>query len=268
MVDEDHKMLTWLCSLLAIADKSTLRKFVASFPRNQIAQLMMPHIESGKMALRGPLITLLRSGAVRTGAVGLDEDMRRRSLLVCLDGVCHVAGTLIAPNGVMPLEARNLAYDIRTNFANISLMRAMWSDGDAAIRVTSRSICALLARYLMRRGQLEGPELAWLQDVTGETPHAMLNSLGDFAVLDHMNLKSFVYGVLSPQAGELPTENTASFTKTLAILMDAGLQPPYDRTRFNAGLVNFIHRVENEDDPRGPFAANKLGQMYQSILQP
>jgi hypothetical protein len=194
--------------------------------------------------------------------------MRQRSLLVCLDGVCHVAGALIVPNGVTQSQAWDLAHDVRTNFANISLMRAMWSDGDAAIRVTSRSICAFLAQYLMRRGQLEGPELAWLQDVTGETPHAILNSLGDFAALNHMNLKSFVYGVLSPQAGELPTENAASFTKTLAILMDAGLQPPYDRTRFNAGLVNFIQRVENEDDPRGPFATNKLGQMYQSILQP
>jgi hypothetical protein len=258
--DEDRKILTWLLNRLALVDKSKLRKFVASIPRNTITQLMTPPIdsESGRITLRDSLLTLLRSGAIGTRAVGLDEDVRRRSLLVCLDAVRHVAEALVSLNA-----DPDVLHDIRINFANISLMRAMWADGDAAIRLTSRSICALLARCLVHRGQLEGPELAWLQDVTGEPSNTIYNS--SVSNLGHINLKSFVYGVLPLQQGDLPAEHVASFTKTLAILMDAGAQVPFNKTVFRTGLGDLIQRIEGDGD-HGNAAANTLRQMYESIL--
>jgi Family of unknown function (DUF6535) len=258
---QDGKSLAWLCHrLVALVDKNKLRRFVASIPRNKIGQLMTPPIESGKMALREPLLTIVQVCASQSAA-GLDEYVSRRSLFVCLEAVRHVAEALIVSNADPQAEVLR---DVRINFANISLMREVWADGDAAIRHTSRSICALLARRLIRRGQLEGPELAWLQDVIGEPSNTIFNSLGDGATLDRMNLKSFVYGVLSPDAGNLPTEHVDSFTTTLAILMDAGSQASLT-SLFRTGIEDLIRRMEHDGD-RGVSVANRLRHMYQ--LQP
>jgi hypothetical protein len=82
---------------------------------------------------------------------------------------------------------------MRANFANFSHMQVLWADTNPAIRVISRSICALLARRLMRRDWFEESELDWLSDVTGGAPDAISNSVGDLPTLDRMNLKSFVH---------------------------------------------------------------------------
>ena len=119
----------------------------------------------------------------------------------------------------------------------------------------------------MRGRRLDGPELTWLQGVTGQPSNTIYNCLGDRDTLDRMNLKSFVYGVLSPQTGELSTEHAASFTTTLATLMGAGTQAPFDLPIFSTGLVNLIGWME-DDGNGGSIAANALRQMYESILQP
>ena len=260
---KDGKILTRVLNYLALDDISKLRNFVATIPRNTLAQLMRPPIKSGVMALREPLLTLLRS-CVGISAVGPDEYVRRRSLFVCLEAVRHVAEALIDPNAD---SQPDVLYDVRINFANISLMRAMWADADAAIRVTSRSICALLARCLIHRGQLDGSELAWLQDVIEESPRTIYNS--PVAELDHMNLKSFVYSLLSHQAGDLPKEHVASFERTLVILMGIAMptDADIDRAVLKTGLQNLIQRMKT-DGYRGSFAATALCQMYESILQP
>jgi hypothetical protein len=263
--NQDGKSLAWLCHhLVARVDKGKLQEFVASIPRNKIGQLMTPPIEFGKMALREPLLALVRSCA-GTSVVGPDEYARRRSLFVSLEAVRHVAEVLIVPNAVPPPEV--ILDDVRIAFANIGLMRAMLADDDAVIRLTFRSICALLAKFLMRRRWLGQPELAWLQDATEVPSNTIYDTLGNIVELDHMNLRSFVCGVLSPQVGhgDLPTEHAAAFTKTLAILMDAGAQAPFNRTVFRTGLENLIQRIEG-DPERGSVAANALRQLYQNIL--
>jgi hypothetical protein len=258
-VDEDRRTLSWLLNFLALVDKSRLRNFVATIPRKTIAQLMTPPIESGAMVLHDPLLTLIRSYAGTT-AVGPDEPLRRRSLFVCLEAVRLVAEASIDPN-VVPEEVLR---DIRISFANITLMRALWADNDAAIRLTSRSICALLARSLLHRRELDGPGLAWLQDVTEATANAIFNS--PITELYHINRKSFVFGVLSPSMGDLPTEHVASFKRTLTILTGAVTlaDSDIDRTMLGIELQTFFQRME-ADDQVDNGVVSTLRRMYQSI---
>jgi hypothetical protein len=133
----------------------------------------------------------------------------------------------------------------RTKFANIGFMRELWDDSDMAIRVTSRSICALLARKVIREGRLEEAQLRWLQDVTREASNAIYNA--STVNRDQINLKSFVYGVLSNQVGDLPTEDAMSFKETLVILLDAR-----DDSSFQSHLSEEVGLwIQQDDDPRG-----------------
>ena len=84
-------------------------------------------------------------------------------------------------------------------------MREWWDGSDAAIRITYRSICTLLARQVIRRPLEEtGPQLCWLHDVTENPLKAIYGA--DVVTRDRMNLKSFVCGVLSNQVGDLLIE--------------------------------------------------------------
>ncbi|KAF8487749.1 hypothetical protein F5888DRAFT_1758882, partial [Russula emetica] len=211
----DHKMITSLFSVLSLSDESKLRKLAASIPRQRIAEFIQP-IESGKIVLRDPLLVLLRSCEAGTGATGPDEDARKRSLLVCLDAIHRISKTPDFPE---------LNF-VRANFANIGLMRTLWDDIDSTIRVTSRSICALIARQVGRGYGFEEEEIRWLQEVFGKTSYEILSA--DVATRDWMNFESFVYGVLSNQVGDLPPEDATSFRETLAILLDARNDPHFD----------------------------------------
>ena len=215
----DLKIVSKLFKLLAEGDKRKLRKF-ASIPRNRILELI-PLINPGRIVFREPLLILLRSCAEHIRVAGLDKAVHKRILLVCLDSIHYIAK---APN----IPDFNFVW---TNFANIELMRALWDDNDSAIRITSRSICALLARKVVRKPLEEAqPWLCWLHDVTGEAPKAIHDA--DVVTRDRMNFKSFVYGVLSNQAGDLPIEDDASFRETLAILLDARYDAHFD-TNFD-----------------------------------
>ena len=156
--DGDHRIVTRLFHLLSLGDKGKLRKFAASIPRDKVLELIpLFDPKSGKIALQEPLRILLQSCTAGTHLAGSDEEERKRSLRVCLDAIHCISK---APN-VPDLNS------VRTNFANIGLMRALWEDADAAVRFTSRSICALLAKKVVRE-PLEEPQLRWLHDVTGE----------------------------------------------------------------------------------------------------
>ncbi len=158
---------------------------------------------------------------------------------------------------------------MRANFANTSLMQVLWADKDLATRVTSRSICALLARRLVRmhRDQFEESELDWLNKVTGESSDAISNSVGNLPALDRMILKSFVYGVFSHQAADFPTEHwsTTCFAETLAILINAGIPTAFDENAFRAGLLDLI-RWTDTDGQDSNLVANKLRSMFPNFL--
>jgi hypothetical protein len=208
-----------------------------------------------KIGLRNPLLVLFRSCEAGASTTGPDEDARKRSLLLCLDTIHDISKSPEIPE---------LNF-VRANFANIGHMRTSWEDSDTAIRITSRSICALIARQVGRR-DLEEAELRWLQDVTGETSHEILNA--DVETRDWMNFKSFVYGVLSNQVEDLSTEDAISFKETLAILLDVRTDPHFDSPPSQYQLSEEVRRIQR-DDPQGSHdVVNRLLSIFPFIPPP
>ena len=202
-----------------------------------------------------PRLEHFHSVAQPGGSSNANEDARKRSLAVCLDAIYHIAK--------MP-DIHEL-YFVRANFANIGIMKTLWCDVDTAIRVKSRSICALIARRVGRRELLNEEELRWLQDVIGETPHEILNA--DFVTRDRMNFKSFIYGVFSYQMPDLPTEDATCFTETLAILLDVRTDPHFALLSSQNHLVEEVGRiVRDDDDPyNSRNVVNGLSSMFPFI---
>ena len=260
----DCKIIARLFNLLAQGDENKFRKFAASIPRDWVRQLPVTDTELGRIVLLNPLATLLRICAAPLAApvAGADEEVRKRSLLVCIEAIHNIA----RHRGI---RVPDFDYAL-ANLANIGLMRALWGDSDTAIRVTSRSICALLAKQMVGEAWLfhSVSRLRWLQEVTGSRGR----DPNDADTLNRMNLKSFVYGVLSHQEGDreghLPTEAAASFKETLAILLDV----EYDanlNTNFQNRLSEEVGRI-HQDDPEGTDdVVDKLRTMfYLSIPSP
>jgi hypothetical protein len=258
--DVDVKALTWWLQLPALAEESKAQDILECIPKEMVVKLMAGPIESGKRVFREHILSLLRSCGPGSLAVGLGEKERKTRLLVCLRAIYRISHASVDQNLEVDVD---VVHFVRSNFANISLMRAMWADSDVGVRIISRSICALLARRLLNRQQqpeLLGPELVWLQDVTGEPPNTIFNA--DDATRDRINLKAFVYGLLSGQEGELPREHAISFTETLAILMNAGIKGPFDRNKFQGQLSDLI---EQDTTAGSGEIADKLRQIFKYV---
>ena len=251
----EHKIIASLFSELSLSDKSKLRKLAASIPRHRIFDLIRID-EFGHIGLRDPLLVLLRSCEAGAGATGPDEDERKRSLLVCLDAIHDISKTPDVPD---------LNF-VRANFANIGLMETLWDDGNSAIRITSHSICALLARRVGRRDWLEEDELRWLERVTGETSRDIFRA--DVETRDRMIFKYFVYGVLSNQAGDLPAEDATSFKETLAILLNVRTDPQFDRETSRNQLSEEIGRIRWDDPEGSREVVDRLHSMFSFIAPP
>jgi hypothetical protein len=237
------KALAWLLNQPAMAEKSKIQDFIANAPEDTTVQLMSVPDESGRLVFRDHLLTLLRSCA--PDAVGLHEDVRRRRLLVCLDAIFRIVKASGDPYGVSSSES--VLRDMRTNFANIGLMRVLWADADPYVRVISRSICALLARHLVRKHPLEESELAWLHDVMGKSSNTIFNSLDDLAKADSMNLDSYVHGVLADQMVDLPVRSATFFMEMVAILGSAGSRGAFRRSILEGGISSLMQRAEEQE---------------------
>ena len=240
----DHKALTWLFGRAGLAEYSKIQEFVATIPGGTIVQLMSGPIESGRIVFRDRLLSLLRS--CTPGTVWPDEDMRRRRLMVCLNAIHHIAKAPTLPYGISPPEF--VISDVRINFANIRLMRSLWDDTDPSIRIISRSICALLARHLLRKHQIEERELGWLQNVMGKPSHAIYNALANPATVDSMNLDAYVYGVLSHQTDDLSARQARSFMSTLTILTSTGTDIAIRWSAAQGEITALIARADEQDN--------------------
>jgi hypothetical protein len=245
----DFKAITWLFKLPGLAEKSRIQDFVSYIPGATILQLMSTPIEPGKVISRDHLLSLLQSCA--PGTVGLNEDTRRSRLLVCLDAIHHIVKASNVPDGVPPPPSESVLRDLRINFANIGLMRTFWADSDPSIRLVSRSICALLARQLLRKHRLEQSELAWLQDVIGVPSNTIFNSLGNLPTVDYMNLDAYVYDVLSRQTDDLPVKQATFFAETVTIL-----------TSTESVSISALLRRADEEDGRLCEVAGQLRRIY------
>jgi hypothetical protein len=263
--DIDIEALTWLFQLPALTEKSKFQKFVAGLPGETVVQLFTKPFEyAGKNPFREHLSTLLWSCASDTG--GLEEDTRRERLLTCLNAVHHVAEALVVPGRISLSESQSelVLEDVRTNFANIGLMRTLWTDSDPSIRITARSICALLARRLLRKYSLEESELAWLQEVLGKSSNTIFNSLG-ITSIDSMNLDAYVYGVLSHQTEDLSYEQAGSFVATLIILTNAGSESHFRLDNLEGGISALIQRADEQDGHQREVVEN-LHRAYEQVF--
>ena len=175
---------------------------------------------------------------------------------------CRASGGI--PYGVFLPET--VLENVRIKYTNIGLMWTLWTDTDPAIRITSRSICALLASHILHKPSLRDSDLAWLQDVLGQSSNRIYNSLGDRSTVDNMNIDSFVYGALSYPTGDLPVESAASFVDTLAILMSAGDKTAIRRSIFDGGLSGLLRRAENDD--RLLEVADQLWRISEAMFPP
>jgi hypothetical protein len=264
----DVKALTWLFQLPALTEESKFERYVAGIPGEIIVQLFIKHVTSGKVSFLEHLSSLLRSCA--PGTTGLDENTSRLRLLVCLDAVHHIAKASAVPS-VVSQSHEPVIKEVRIKFANMRLMRELWAHGDPTIRMTARSICALLAKPLLHKDSwlLGQPELAWLQDVLGELSTTIYSQLGDYTVLDNMNIDSFVYGVFSHQTGysDLPSTQATSFIETLAILMSSGTRlTDVRRETFDVKFESLIRRVEAGSHQHRDNIVDKLRRIFQDVF--
>ncbi|KAI9448488.1 hypothetical protein H4582DRAFT_1901033 [Lactarius indigo] len=249
-----------LLNALALADENKVEDFVASIPGDTIVRLIGA-VPYGNIFYQH--LSILMQSFVADSIV-LGEDVRRRRLIVCLNAIHHISRACNSAHSGVSFPDSFLE-DVRIKFANIGLMRALWTDEDPAIRVTSRSICALLVRRILRNRPTRGSELLWLQDVLGESSNTILNSLGNLTTVDHMNVDSFVYGILSYPTGDLPVAQVTCFVDTLAILMNAGGKTAIiHKNIFEEGLSELFRRAEH--DSRLHAVVEKLRTTSKSVF--
>jgi hypothetical protein len=242
-VSVDPKTLTWLLNGPPLADKNKVQEFLASIPGYIIVQLIKGPVRYEKIFTQY-LSTLMRSCI--TSSIGLDEAIRKRRLIVCLNTIHHIARAFSSvPDGVDLPEV--FLEDVRINFANIYLMRPLWAEEDHAIRVTSRSICALLARHITH--QAGSTQLTWLEEVLGQPSTTIYSALGGPAPgIDNMNIDSFAYDALSyAGTADLPDEAAVTLVDTLAILLKAGDITSLKKTELQQGISDLVQRAENNN---------------------
>ena len=241
----DVKALKWSFRLLALAEKSKIQKFIASIPGKRVVELFKQGNPSGheKLTFRHHLSNLFRTSCAPFTA-GLTEEMRKDHLLVCLNAIRRIAkDSSLSPSS--PSFSPDLLDDMRSNFANMALMRPLWANSDPAIRVTARSICALLARQLLRKSSLDVGEKSWLQDVMGRQSSMIYNTRNNLATVDNMNVYSFVSGALSHQTEVLPAQATL-FEETLKDIMNRNSHT-LQVDAFEERLSSVIRWMEQEE---------------------
>ncbi len=224
--DADRRIFGRLFSLLALSDKDKLQKLVT-----------------------------------HTRELGPDEEVRKRSLLLCLDAIQR-----IVKSGNIP----DLNF-VRANFAKIELMRPLWEDNDTSIRVSSRSICALIAREVCLRRSWSGTEeelAAWLTDVIWETGYPIFGHRDGAPSLDWpgLILSSFVYQVLSNQQGNLPTEDARCFKETCAILLDQRDDLDFNRETARRQLFQVVEAMQRSDHEGAREIVDKLRSIFPFLI--
>jgi hypothetical protein len=251
--DEDHRRVSWLFSQLVLGDKDKFLKFAASIPRNRIPDLIQP-MES--VSFRDLLLVHLRGFATSRNTARYNKDDHERSLLVCLHAIRHIvkAKALTVPD-------LNFMW---AHFANTGLMRSLRGDINLSIRITSRSICALVARQVVRKQPLKGALLSWLQEVTGESSMSILEA--NLTELDQMIFKYFVIGALSNYvpSRDLSTGYATSLNETLAILLGVRIdRHDYFATHdWQIRLSSEVGRIQRRDRQE---VFNKLLLVFPSL---
>ncbi|KAF8269479.1 hypothetical protein EI94DRAFT_1799154 [Lactarius quietus] len=243
---QELQAFNWFLQVPALSEDSTFQDFVSTLTDDAIQKMLQPSNSQSSTSFGSRLHDLLWTCLPDT--TGLTGDARRHRLLTCLDAIYRGfrAYNVDESNESIP-------DNIRVNFAELGVMRALWSDEDTAVRVRARCICALLARRTLR--DIGGPtprryptdaDISWLEAVFGESgpsSNDIYNSLQDLKALDSMNVNSFVRAVEAPLlARRLTNKEITSILDTLTILMDAN--DTSRRNSFQERIWVLVQRAE------------------------
>ena len=249
--DPEHrelKALNWLLHVPALSEDTTFQDFVSTLTDDTIQRMLQ---SSDPQSFGSRLHYLLWT--CLPDSTGLTGDARKHRLLTCLDAIYNAFRAYNVDK-----SDKSIPDNIRVNFAELRIMRPLWSDGDTAVSIRARCVCALLARRILR--DIGGPaprrrnpreaDIAWLKDVFGDawpSSYNMYNSLGDLEAMDSANVKSFVRGVTSSLlTGRLTNKEIASILDTLTILMDA--KDTSRRSSFQERILVLIGRADTSDN--------------------
>ncbi|KAI9456353.1 hypothetical protein BJY52DRAFT_560492 [Lactarius psammicola] len=228
--DRELQALNWFLHVPALSEDGTFQNFVSTLTEDTVQRLLQPSDSQFSPSFSHRLRSLLWT--CLPGTTGLTADAQQHRLLTCLDVIYRgVKAYNIAP---LDQSGEPIPDNIRVNFAELGMMRVLWSDQGSAVRVSARCICALLARRLLR--DIGGPrsrrlqtdaDIYWLTAVFDHpSSNEIYNSLHNLAEVDRMNLNSFVHEVRSLLLERRSTNREiTSILDTLTILMDARNSP-------------------------------------------
>jgi hypothetical protein len=247
--DRELQALNWFLHVPALSEDTTFQDFVSTLTDDTIQRMLQPSDPQSSTSFSSRLHDLLWT--CLPGTTGLTGDARKHRLLTCLDAIYRGFRAYNVDD-----SDESIPDNIRVNFAELRIMRPLWSDEDTAVNVRARCICALLARRILRdiggttpRRTPTEADIAWLEAVFGESglsSNIIYDSLYDLKVLDSMNVTSFVRGVKSPLfARMLTNKEVTSILDTLTILMDA--RDTSRRNSFQERIWVLIQRAETSD---------------------
>ncbi|KAI0293035.1 hypothetical protein BC826DRAFT_395688 [Russula brevipes] len=253
------RVLTRLLKMPAMVKRNKIEVFMASIPGNEVEKLITSPDPRGKTIFLERLCTLLNASAPDT--CGHRDEIRTRRLMICLGTIDNALKATFLPDAGSQSQ---FVEKVWTDFGDIRLMQELWVKQDPIIRITARSISALLARHLIRKGPLDDLELVWLKIVMGKLSSMKTIPLNDRSLMDTINLDTFVYGALALQTEDLTFARATHFSKTLTILLGPDNKPTINKDKFAAHVVSLIERIKHDKDKdKDKDHDNVLQKLYQ-----
>ncbi|KAI0266156.1 hypothetical protein BC834DRAFT_969661 [Gloeopeniophorella convolvens] len=255
----DFRVLTWILETPALSEEQKLQDFIADVPSGMALRLMKSGDRFTKSIFHKHLFALFKT--CTPDSFELEEPARTHRLAICLNTIYHVVRAFHdIESGSSPDISGMIREDMRVDFADLTTMKALFTDKDPAIRVIARCICALLARLIPRAHPFDAAQLAWLSGILDVQSNSMYGAASDIRLFDEMNVDAFVHGVLSYQPMDvLPIKQAMSFVETLFVLLDAG-----SNADFEIKFGGLIRRAERHDRLRHVLVP--LGEIFYGLF--
>ena len=262
--DVDLSTLTWLLQRPIMGEKGKFQTFLHSIPPQILVQLSSLKAESGKKTICDHLFHLFQ------GCLGnkdkLDETVRDKRLRICLDAFYQI----VKPSSLPDKDPEVVLQYVWSNFKELDPVRKLWdNDGDPAIRIFSRAICAHLSRNIIRKSKPGNLEKYWLRAFVGKNQEDAIfdpQLPNHLSTWDHFTLESFVFGVLPCLKDSLKPEHAACFVETLAVLMNAGNSDTLSKEIFSEEIFSFMEWVKECDHEHGEEVAAALDQLFSNFF--
>ena len=254
------KAIAWLISRPVMDDKTNLENLLLDIPPETLSRLLVSINYPTNVTLHRRFSHLLSS--CTPGTIGLDNVGQKRRLHICLKVLNDIAKVALyyPPPQQWQRSSYVLLDAVWKRFAKIDIMQPLWDSGDTAIRITARSVCALLAVHIVRAGRHNEQEQVWLQHVMDQDLDEIIGALHDRPRFDSMNIESFVLGARFDPSGDgnLPSKEVISFAETLAMLIyTSGAQE-----NFQSRITGLIEQLESGGIQRHANVAGQLRTIF------